>query len=240
MHTGLPQEVFNGLATRGRCRSQAHPSELSTAGRWCLLPGSSQWGQDTKSRVQVAYPDSGRGSKALKTFIKEHAAVKLRQIQDSANFFQLARDKFGVIRQSGESLRTPDEIHQSFSGLCSSLRAAEEMLIVPQLPNVQDLYTAENRSHMKPELPEDLALHFHISSVYLVLTVLIVAPSAKRPSSGQSQRSSGVCDSDTQWIGATFEYGSNVYEVVNQLQVSGKSVVYTTVKSICHSNSSIM
>ena len=97
----------------------------------------------------------GRGSKALKTFIKEHAAVKLRQIQDSANFFQLARDKFGVIRQSGESLRTPDEIHQSFSGLCSSLRAAEEMLIVPQLPNVQDLYTAENRvsshAHLKPQ-----------------------------------------------------------------------------------------
>jgi hypothetical protein len=188
-------------------------------GVYCLAAVSGD--KILKAEITLKLP--GRGSKALKTFIKEHAAVKLRQIQDSANFFQLARDKFAVIRQSGESLRTPDEIHQSFSGLCSSLRTAEEMLIVPQLPNVQDLYTAENRSHMKPELPEDLALHFHISSVYLVLTVLIVAPSAKRPSSGQSQRSSGAsCDSDTQWIGATFEYGSNVYEVVNQLQVKSK------------------
>ena len=39
------------------------------------------------------------------------------------------------------------------------------------------------QSHMKPELPEDLALHFHISSVYLVLTVLTIAQTAKRPSS---------------------------------------------------------
>ena len=36
---------------------------------------------------------------------------------------------------------------------------------------------------MKPELPEDLALHFHINSVYLVLTVLTIAQTAKRPSS---------------------------------------------------------
>ena len=94
---------------------------------------------------EIALKLPGRGSKALKTFIKEHAAIKLRQIQDSANFFQLARDKFHVIKLSGETLRSPDEIHQSFSSLCSSLRSAEEMLIVPQLPNVQDLYTAENR-----------------------------------------------------------------------------------------------
>ena len=87
----------------------------------------------------------GRGSKPLKTFIKEHAAVKLRQIQDSANFFQKARDKFHEIKQSKDSLRTPEEIQESFGGLCSSLRASEEMLIVPQLPNVWELYTAENR-----------------------------------------------------------------------------------------------
>ena len=36
---------------------------------------------------------------------------------------------------------------------------------------------------MKPELPEDLALHFHISSVYLVLTVLTITQTTKRPSS---------------------------------------------------------
>lgn len=35
---------------------------------------------------------------------------------------------------------------------------------------------------MKPELPEDLAVHFHISSVYLVLTVVTVAQTARRPS----------------------------------------------------------
>ena len=48
------------------------------------------------------------------------------------------------------------------------------------------------------------------------------------------------CDLYSAFLSSTSEYGSNVYEVVNQLQVSGKSVVYTTVKSICHSNSSIM
>ena len=103
----------------------------------------------------------GRGSKALKTFIKEHAAVRLRQIQDSANFFQVARDKFGAIQRGGKNLQTPDEIHQSFSGLCSSLRAAEEMLIVPQLPNVQDLYTAENRvsSHNTLSSPSNNGHH---------------------------------------------------------------------------------
>ena len=71
--------------------------------------------------------------------------MKLQQIQDSANFFRQAREKFHVIKQNKDSLQTPEEIQQSFSGLCSCLRAAEEMLIMPQLPNVQDLYTAEQR-----------------------------------------------------------------------------------------------
>ena len=87
----------------------------------------------------------GRGHKPLKTFIKEHAAVKLRQIQDSANFFQQAQEKYHVIQQNRASLTTPEGIRRSFSDFCSSLRDAEEVLILPQLPKVQNLYTAEQR-----------------------------------------------------------------------------------------------
>ena len=87
----------------------------------------------------------GRGHKPLKTFIKEHTAVKLRQIQDAANFFQQAQEKFHVLEQNSASLTTPEAIRRSFSEYCSTLGEAEKVLILPQLPNVQDLYTAEHR-----------------------------------------------------------------------------------------------
>lgn len=93
-----------------------------------------------------------------------------------------------------------------------SLRQAEEVLVLPRLPNMQEIYGAEMRvrrlyvsksyladsllysppllfhvpqSHLKPELPEDIALHFYISSSLLILTVFTVT---QTPKSGTSVR----------------------------------------------------
>ena len=105
-----------------------------------------------------------------------------------------------------------------------SLRQAEEVLVLPRLPNMQEIYAAEMRvrwlnvsratcshfpippfpppyissplppfpffhnvpqSHLKPELPEDIALHFYISSSLLILTVFTVT---QTPKSGTSVR----------------------------------------------------
>ena len=67
------------------------------------------------------------------------------QIQDSANFFQLAQEKYAAIQQSKEDLRLPEQIQRSFSDLAASLRQAEEALVLPLLPTVQEIYTAEQR-----------------------------------------------------------------------------------------------
>jgi len=121
----------------------------------------------------------GRGNKPLRTTIKEHAPWKLKQIQDSANYFQLAQEQYHEIHTNKEALRTPEQIRKAFDNLTGSLRQAEKVLVLPQLPTMQEIYAAEMRSHLKPELPEDIALHFHISSSRLVLTILTVTPAPK-------------------------------------------------------------
>ena len=62
------------------------------------------------------------------------------------------------------------------------------------------------QSHLKPELPEDMALHLHVSSAMLVLTVLTVSQAPKPGPAHQSQRGSGAKTDEgdtTSWIGAT-------------------------------------
>ena len=62
------------------------------------------------------------------------------------------------------------------------------------------------QSHLKPELPEDMALHLHVSSAMLVLTVLTVSQSPKPGPTHQGQRVSGAKTDEgdtTSWIGAT-------------------------------------
>ena len=67
------------------------------------------------------------------------------QIQDSANFFQLAQEKYAAIQLGKEDLRLPGQIQRTFSDLAACLRQAEEVLVLPLLPTVQEIYTAEQR-----------------------------------------------------------------------------------------------
>eukprot|EP00731_Ephydatia_muelleri_P022549 Em0015g132a len=71
------------------------------------------------------------------------------------------------------------KLKQAFGDFISTLRQAVEVLVVPQLPDVKEVYSAELRGQLKPELPEDVALFFYISSDSLVLSVLIAATTQK-------------------------------------------------------------
>ena len=64
--------------------------------------------------------------------------------------------------------------------------------LIPQLP----LFI---QSHLKPELPEDVAVHFHISSAMLVLTVLSVTARSQASKDAGGGRSG---DSNS-WLGST-------------------------------------
>ena len=74
------------------------------------------------------------------------------QIQDSANFFQRAQEKYEAIKESKKEFVSPEEIRTAFGDLVTSLRKAEEVLVLPRLPNIQEIYTAEQRVRKGPRL----------------------------------------------------------------------------------------
>ncbi|KAL5477164.1 hypothetical protein EMCRGX_G023917 [Ephydatia muelleri] len=156
------------------------------------------------------------GRKTHKTGIKEHSAWKLKQIQDCANYFQVAQKQFNDILQSSSAMNTPKQIQKAFGDFISTLRQAVEVLVVPQLPDVKEVYSAELRGQLKPELPEDVALFFYISSDSLVLSVLIAATTQK----GNTKNAKDQTTSYGSWVGATYDVGSITYEVTGHQQVS--------------------
>ncbi|XP_003387392.1 PREDICTED: protein rogdi homolog [Amphimedon queenslandica] len=166
---------------------------------------------DKISKADVTLRQAGRlgTHKPLRTSIKEHAAWKLRQIQNSANQFLLAQQKLSFIIQNRESLSTPLALCQALVELASNLQEAERVLVVPQLPSVSEIHSAELRSHFKPELPEDTVVRFHIHADNLVLTIFNVSPVGK-PSTNVDHT---LCD------GYTFEHSAGFYEVTNMIQV---------------------
>ena len=128
----------------------------------------------------------GRGSKPLRTTIKEHAPWKLKQvgtgiswpltspfclpslrpkIQDSANYFQLAQEQYRDIQANREALCSPEQISKTFNKFMGSLRQAEEVLVLPRLPNMQEIYGAEMRVR-----------RFYVSKSYLTDSPLLLPP----------------------------------------------------------------
>lgn len=67
------------------------------------------------------------------------------KIQDSANYFQLAQEQYHEIQTNREVLRSPEQIRKTFNKFMGTLRQAEEVLVLPQLPNMQEIYAAEMR-----------------------------------------------------------------------------------------------
>ena len=57
----------------------------------------------------------------------------------------MAREKYEAIKEAKDVVKTPAEISQMFSDLAASLHLAEEVLVLPQLPRVQNIYAAERR-----------------------------------------------------------------------------------------------
>ena len=72
------------------------------------------------------------------------------QVQDSANYFQKAQEKYQSIKANQGILKTPTEIRRAFANLMLSLRQAEEVMVLPQHPNVQEIYKAEQRVSKLP------------------------------------------------------------------------------------------
>ena len=120
------------------------------------------------------------------------------QIQDCANHFQIAYQQLQFIQDTQQALKTPSQLSRAFYELNTNLRKAEEVLVVPRLPSMAEIYSAEQRvrerergrkvtlfvpcssqSHFKPELPEDTFVHFHINCSQLVLTIFSVTQTSK-------------------------------------------------------------
>lgn len=62
----------------------------------------------------------------------------------------MACEKYEVVKRSKDAVRAPAEVGQLFSDLAESLRQAEEVLVLPQLPTVQNIYAAERRVRERP------------------------------------------------------------------------------------------
>ena len=124
------------------------------------------------------------------------------QIQDCANHFQIAYQQLQFIQDTQQALKTPSQLSRAFYELNTNLRKAEEVLVVPRLPSMAEIYSAEQRvrertreerevlfvpcylqSHFKPELPEDTFVHFHINCSQLVLTIFSVTQTNKQSTS---------------------------------------------------------
>lgn len=170
---------------------------------------------DKISKADMTLKLPGRVNKPIKTSIKEHGPWKLKQIQDSANYFMKARQKYSHLQYTKDTFRRPGQIRKAFEEVAEYLRQAEGIMVLPKPTSMQEIYTTKQREQLKPDLPEDVALHFHISSANLVLTILTVThttrPALARPATAEMDSVS--------WVGMTFDHGSNTYEVSNQIQV---------------------
>lgn len=176
-----------------------------------------------KAEVNLKLP--GRGNRPIRTTIKEHYPWKLKQIQDALNYLKDASEQLEAVEHAGGSLeprkaasQKPAEIRKCFEELVTCLRRAESVLVLPQPTTALEIYNAEQKAALRPALPEDVMLHFHINSAMLVLTILTTVSIPKnQPTSGSGSTSPDFMS--TCWLGSTFEQGANVYEVSSQLQV---------------------
>lgn len=69
---------------------------------------------------------------------------------------------------------------------------------VPVLPHS----SPSHQSQLKPDIPEDVAIHFHISAAMLVLTILSVVP-LSRGQHASSAKHSHLSSSSSSWLGST-------------------------------------
>ena len=104
------------------------------------------------------------------------STLPLTKIQDSANYFQLAQEQYHEIHTNKEALRTPEQIRKAFDNLTGSLRQAEKVLVLPQLPTMQEIYAAEMR--VGPQGEERL---LNNTAPALLLTVLSSSPCTLEP-----------------------------------------------------------
>lgn len=111
------------------------------------------------------------------------STLPLTKIQDSANYFQLAQELYHEIHTNKEALRTPEQIRKAFDNLTGSLRQAEKVLVLPQLPSMQEIYAAEMR--VGPQGEERL---LHNTAPALLLTVLSSSPCTLEPPQTRATR----------------------------------------------------
>ncbi|XP_064391594.1 protein rogdi homolog [Halichondria panicea] len=165
---------------------------------------------DRISRAELNVRAPGKGGRSLRTTIKEQSPWKLKQVQDSVNHFQRVRDLYASLKSCGHSSQSC--LRGCLEGLLGALLQTEAALTLPPNTTAQHIFNNNQKSVLKPELPEDVALYFHISSSLLVLTVLAVTARG-------GVREMKDIESNS-WMGALFEHGSVIYEVTGQLRVS--------------------
>lgn len=156
-----------------------------------------------------------KGHRQLRTTIKEHSPWKLKQIQDSANHFQRVRDLYAGLRS--EDTQSQLVLRDTLEQLLSALHQTVEVLILPPITSAEQIFTSEKKSLLKPELPDDVVIHFHISAALLVLTVLTVTVRT-----GQKDFKETIELDSASWVGIIFEHGNIVYEVTGQVQVQAQ------------------
>ena len=139
------------------------------------------------------------------------------QVQDSANYFSQAQNKLKEIKASKPI--GPTHIKAAFEELAKCLRSAEEVLVLPPPISAHHIYTSEQKvrlaihspllifhpgphqNQLKPDIPEDVAIHFHISAAMLVLTILSVIPLSRGQHSSSAKHSH--LPSSSSWLGST-------------------------------------
>lgn len=141
------------------------------------------------------------------------------QVQDSANYFSQAQNKLKEIKASKPI--GPTHIKAAFEELAKCLRSAEEVLVLPPAISAHHIYTSEQKvrsairvvplssldipsphqNQLKPDIPEDVAIHFHISAAMLVLTILSVIPLSRGQHSSSAKHSH--LSSSSSWLGST-------------------------------------
>jgi len=122
---------------------------------------------DSITHADINFKVHRHSAQVQRTTIVEESPWKLQQIQDAANFLQIAIRSIDDVDSSSE-FNTGAEVLHILKTIQTSLQHGRSSLVVPKKKPIDELMQSRNMKSLSPNLPEDLAISFYIQSHKLI------------------------------------------------------------------------
>ncbi|KAK8397521.1 hypothetical protein O3P69_004341 [Scylla paramamosain] len=125
---------------------------------------------DTISQADINMKAAKHQHQVHRTSVTPDAPWRIQQIQDAANFLQMAMQFLQGLGVKA-SLRTSSETLNILCQLIKLLQKGRSSLLIPRKKTIDDLLSSRNMKSLTPPLPGDIAISFYLQAHKLVLAV---------------------------------------------------------------------